>query len=71
MWSKILSICVNTPAGKASDSAHLRHHLHFGKTNRSAHVSALMVECMVPKTNNLSAATKNLAPHFQRFAFFC
>jgi Fic family protein len=29
------------------------------------------LECTVPKTNNLSAAIKNRAPHFQRFAFFC
>jgi hypothetical protein len=29
-----------------------------------------MVEHTVPKTNNLSAAAKNLASHIQRFAFF-
>jgi hypothetical protein len=30
-----------------------------------------VMERMVAKTNNLSAAIKNSASHFQRFAFFC
>jgi hypothetical protein len=71
MWSKILSICINMTVQKASDTAGFAVLLHSGKTNRSVHISGLMVECMVPKTNNLSAATKNWASHFQHFAFFC
>jgi hypothetical protein len=54
----------------ASDAAHSGHLLSFDKKERSDHVSVLMVECMVSKTNNLSSATKNREPHFQRFAIF-
>jgi hypothetical protein len=67
----VLSICTNAVTRKASETVKLRSPLHSGKMNRSDHVSAPVVERMVPITNNLSAATKNRAPHFQDFAFFC
>jgi phage terminase large subunit GpA-like protein len=43
MQSKILSIYIYVMAGRTHEAAGSRYHLHFGKTNRSVYVSALMV----------------------------
>jgi hypothetical protein len=71
MRSKILSIYANAIADKASGTADHGYLLHFAKMEGISQVSDLLVECTVPKTNNLSAAMKNRTPHFQYFAFFC
>jgi hypothetical protein len=71
MQSKILSICIGMMVGEASDTARFAVLLHSGKTNKRVQGSSLVVERMLPKTNNFSAAIKNWGPHFQHFAFFC
>ncbi|MDR2782224.1 MAG: hypothetical protein LBB21_07310 [Holosporaceae bacterium] len=71
MQSKILSICTNMAVQRASDAAGFHSLLHLDKANKRVQASRLLVERTVPKTNNLSAATKNRTPHFQHFIKFC
>jgi hypothetical protein len=71
MRKKILSIYINAIADRAYDTAHFAILLHSGTTKIIGCSVTLLVERASSLANNLSAATENPAPHFQRFAIFC
>jgi hypothetical protein len=58
-------------ADRTFDAAHFVILLHYGTTKTIGCSVTLLVERTSFPAKNLSAAIKNLMPHFQHFAGFC